>query len=704
MSKNFNFLPKRLDISSAPTVALLTLAALTAGQLANRAANPVKSSPSSKPDTNQATEPDEVVKLTLTAANPQPEMPRTQEFSRLGRVDLSSQTQTHAPEVRLVPVPPAPVGSPALQSHPVSSAVSGSIPSVNPQLVIAAVSQSLQADQIAQPESGSSSQGSFSDLEGHWGAQYVFALADRGIVQGFPDGTFQPDETVTRAQFAEVIRQAFHQSQKRADPDFTDVLPNHWAYPSIQTAYSMGFFSDSSNHHFDPDQSLSRRQAWNTIMEGLDIDDPEVNGQLLLTWLRIINPQRAAQASPNALPNPNQAITRAEIAALITVALQFTEQSGASVTQAPTPSTPLQPVLVASANPPTLAELEVQRTQGTIDPPSPQLISQPEVMALESSPESQLDQPSPQSAIAAAQQDETYRLGPGDQIFIDLFGLPNYSQDYQVLVDGSLNLPRVGQVFVAGMTLKEAEAVVFAKYSQFYREPATSIILKTARPLKVAVAGEINRPGVYTLRLEESAQFPRVTEVIQQAGGISADANLREIRVRRPQPDGSIENIQVNLWDLIQNGELEQDITLRDGDRIIIPKASEILPQESAQVASANFSPTAIQVNIVGEVGSPGPLQVPPHTPLNQALLAAGGLNEGQASRKVELIRLNPNGTVTQREIQVDLTQGISEQHNPILRQNDVIVVDRSGVAKARSTAGTILGSIFRILPFFAFF
>ncbi|MHC5722225.1 MAG: polysaccharide biosynthesis/export family protein, partial [Nostoc sp.] len=84
-----------------------------------------------------------------------------------------------------------------------------------------------------------------------------------------------------------------------------------------------------------------------------------------------------------------------------------------------------------------------------------------------------------------------------------------------------------------------------------------------------------------------------------------------------------------------------------------------------------------------------------PNSSLNQAILAAGGFNDARASSKaVDLIRLNPNGSVTKRIVKMDFSAGINEQTNPILRNNDVVVVSRSGAASFGDTVGTVTGPL----------
>ncbi|MEA5448624.1 SLBB domain-containing protein [Leptolyngbya sp. CCNP1308] len=420
---------------------------------------------------------------------------------------------------------------------------------------------------------------------------------------------------------------------------------------------------------------------------------------------------------------------------------------------------------------------------------------------------------------------QAYSLGAGDQVRISLFRLPDYSGDYEVQVDGSLNLALVGPVMVQGLTVDQATALISSRYSQVLRRPLVTLNILSRRPLVIGVAGEINRPGTYSLGSET---YPKLTELFELAGGITQSADLRNVQIRRQQ-NGQTQLITANLWDLVSAGDLNQDLTLRDGDSIIIPSTvvpleegpllatssfaadvaqpvniavigevfrpgpyrlrggstrtgdaglpggeggsgqpatvtdaiqvaggikplanirqvevrrttrsgaqetfqvdlwamlqagdlrqnailqegdaifiptatAAIDPVESSQTAAASFSPNTIRINVVGEVPNRGIIEVPPNTPLNQGILAAGGFNTRARETSVGLIRLNPDGTVTQREINIDFAQGISAENNPTLQNNDIIIVGRSGLATFSDNLGSVanpLGNFLNIL------
>ena len=432
-----------------------------------------------------------------------------------------------------------------------------------------------------------------------------------------------------------------------------------------------------------------------------------------------------------------------------------------------------------------------------------------------------------------------YTLGSGDRVRVDVFDVPEYSGEFPVLVDGTLNLPVIGAVSVRGRTLQQASETISRLYARYVRRPLVTVGLLAPRPVTIAVAGEVNRPGTYSATGAQggagvqSGQFPTITQAItlaggitqaaevgqvklrrrgvpttytinlwallnqgdisqdvalrdgdtifiptvtdvnptetrtladasfaskvvqpiniaivgevarpgpyeitgggagtggatgaitgaatgvaaagggtaggpptitkaiQVAGGITSQADVRSVSIRRPTRSGQFRVINVNLWELLRTGDISQDVILQNGDTITIPTATAIDPAEATVLAGASISPNTIVVNVVGEVTRPGAIPVPPNTPLNQAVLAAGGFNTRAKKSKVDLIRLNPNGSVSKREVEVDLAQGINEAGNPTLRNNDVVIVRRSTIASIGDTLGTVLSPVTNFL------
>ncbi len=323
--------------------------------------------------------------------------------------------------------------------------------------------------------------------------------------------------------------------------------------------------------------------------------------------------------------------------------------------------------------------------------------------------------------------EELYVLGGGDLLRIDSFDTQELVLEarYAILPDGTINLPWVGRVSMKGLNLRQASELLTANYSRFIRNPVITVGLAAPRPLKIGIVGEVNRPGSYIISIinnettqtslnqrtggigaDSGNQWPTIVNAIQTAGGVTQLANIRQIKVRRLQPDGTERIANVDLWRFLQEGDLTQAVALRDGDTILIPKATAVNPAEATQVAVSNFSPETIQVNVVGEVVAPGAVRIRPNSTLNQGILAAGGFKSGRAKRRVELIRLNPDGTVSKRTIRVDFDKNLDDKDNPPLHNNDVVVVNRNIIATTGDVIDvfaplTGLLSIFGVFPIF---
>ncbi|MEA5618040.1 S-layer homology domain-containing protein [Cronbergia sp. UHCC 0137] len=174
---------------------------------------------------------------------------------------------------------------------------------------------------------------SFSDLDGHWAAVFVEALTSKGIISGFPDGTFQPATPITRAQYAALIAKTFQLPATNFDSKFTDVKPDFWAASAITIAANMGFLKGFPDGTFRPGQNLTKVQALVSIANGLKFTGSNPN-VLTLYSDRAQIPSYATNAVAVAtqkllvvnypqpeLLEPLRDITRAEVAAVIYQAL-----------------------------------------------------------------------------------------------------------------------------------------------------------------------------------------------------------------------------------------------------------------------------------------------------------------------------------------------------------------------------------------------
>ncbi|MFO8238612.1 MAG: SLBB domain-containing protein [Prochlorococcaceae cyanobacterium] len=307
-------------------------------------------------------------------------------------------------------------------------------------------------------------------------------------------------------------------------------------------------------------------------------------------------------------------------------------------------------------------------------------------------------------SAGAVPQDDVYILGPGDGLqlrFLGLSTLEDLSGPIRVNSDGSATVPLIGSVRLAGLTLSQASLWLQTLYSQQLLRPELDLILVNPRPLRISLVGEVSRPGVYTLTNQEISQtlaevtitgVPTLVDAIQKAGGVTGEADLRQVVLRRRLPGEQLRYRRaiVDLLALIQEGDQLNNPILFDGDIIQLPTAPEPVVDPN-ELAVTTIAPQEITVQVVGEVVRPGPVQVSPNTPLVQAVLAAGGQNfERARTSRVDLLRVNRNGTLTRQAVPLDFGAPPSPELNPPMRDGDVIVVYRNNYARFVDTVEAI--------------
>ncbi|MEA5400720.1 SLBB domain-containing protein [Synechococcus sp. BA-124 BA4] len=295
--------------------------------------------------------------------------------------------------------------------------------------------------------------------------------------------------------------------------------------------------------------------------------------------------------------------------------------------------------------------------------------------------------------------DLRYRLGPGDRVRMSVFKIPGYEGLAEVIADGTASFPRIGSIFVAGLTLDQARDRISKAYSRFLRRPIVSLDLVAARPMRITVTGEVQRPGLYSLdrsgnyQLDnagdvagsagsttiQSSGWPTMVEAIQKAGGITARGDLRAVILRRQFGPGSQRELRVNFWEALRDGRQIENPILFDGDVVMVTPADDLSYPDLIKIGASTFAPDTIGVNVVGEVMRPGVVKIRANSHLSNAVLSAGGFVKERASvSNVQLLRLEPNGTITQKQVRFNPSDPLGSDNNPALQDGDVIVVNRN--------------------------
>lgn len=227
---------------------------------------------------------------------------------------------------------------------------------------------------------------------------------------------------------------------------------------------------------------------------------------------------------------------------------------------------------------------------------------------------------SPESAAAAPGARRLLQLGPGDSVAIQVYGQPDMNATVYISDDGTIPVPLVGAVQVGGLSPAEAARKVEAAFrdGNYLVDPHVTIIVAQSRSQRISVLGEVGTPGRYSIESNET-----IFDVLAQAGGAKETA-ADVVFLLRPDKNGQIERIPINLKGLTDNQRAMPSQLLRGGDSVFVPRAE--------------------QFYILGEVAAPNMYRIEPGMTVTQAIARAGGVTARGSRKRVEIKRKGPDG------------------------------------------------------------
>lgn len=222
--------------------------------------------------------------------------------------------------------------------------------------------------------------------------------------------------------------------------------------------------------------------------------------------------------------------------------------------------------------------------------------------------------PSTFAPIANSPVPADYPLGPGDQLLIRGWGTVDI--DYRATIDrnGTISIPTIGSVVLAGVKAGEAEALIRGAIGRLYKGVTVSVNFGQLRAITVYVVGQARRPGTYTV-----SSLSTLVTALFASGGPNSNGTMRRVQVKR---NGKVA-AELDLYSFIAKGDKEADIKLLDGDTIVIP-------------------PAGGYVALVGKVNSPAVFELKTGSDTVETLLDfAGGLPVVADPRRAFLERIN---------------------------------------------------------------
>jgi len=268
-----------------------------------------------------------------------------------------------------------------------------------------------------------------------------------------------------------------------------------------------------------------------------------------------------------------------------------------------------------------------------------------------------------------------YKIGPEDLVEISVFEDEKLNKTVRVSSQGNISLPLLGILRVKGLTANELEKEIRDLLAEkYFQDPHVSVFIKEYRNQRISVIGAVERPGVFDVTGQKT-----VLDMLAMAGGLKGEsdraagqllflirpATLEALEEGKAKPREELDKpasntFVIDLEELLIGGDLTLNLPLSHGDVINVPISGKFF--------------------VGGEVNRPGGFPIGKKITLGQAIALAGGLSSKAAGSETKLFRYSEKGTG--REIFSYNVPKIlkGEDEDVYLKENDIIIVPKSGV------------------------
>ncbi len=251
-----------------------------------------------------------------------------------------------------------------------------------------------------------------------------------------------------------------------------------------------------------------------------------------------------------------------------------------------------------------------------------------------------------------------YVIGPGDELRIQIWGQVNQQGSFVVDRTGSIALPQVGTVHVAGVQFSQLSDFLKSQLGRIYRNFDLNVNLGQLRSIQVLVVGQARQPGSFSI-----GSLSTLLNALFASGGPLPQGSLRDIQVKR----GSETITHFDLYDLLLHGDKTKDVRLESGDVIFIPDVGP-------------------QVAVMGSVTTPSIYELRGEKSFNQVIALAGGLTNAASDSRLRVDRIYKH---SERSVSdVDLASGDS---TPV---QDGDIIDISSIIDRFKDAVTLRGNV----------
>ena len=239
-----------------------------------------------------------------------------------------------------------------------------------------------------------------------------------------------------------------------------------------------------------------------------------------------------------------------------------------------------------------------------------------------------------------------YIIGPEDEIKVTIWGKVDGNWNVTVNRDGTISLPKIGVIGVAGLTFKEMKAVIYKEISRYYTGFEMNVSMGLLRTIRIYIVGNAKQPGAYTV-----SSLSSLVSALFEAGGPNKTGTMRDIQLKR---NGET-IVHFDMYDLLMKGDKIKDLRLQSEDVIFIPQVGPL-------------------AGIAGNVNRPAIYELNDETRLLQLINMAGGLTSIAFKGRVQVQRTENHEFRTLFEGDL-LDMGDNEGKNFLLHDGDLVKV-----------------------------
>jgi len=286
---------------------------------------------------------------------------------------------------------------------------------------------------------------------------------------------------------------------------------------------------------------------------------------------------------------------------------------------------------------------------------------------------------------------QSYIIGAGDILSLSVLPQSEYgATEILVRPDGNASFPGVGEIKVAEKTLDEINSELNIRLSKWLKKPRVVLTLAKPHALTVYLTGAVIKPGslqiatyFYSNNYKIDSEMPvartnsNLTNILVNAGGINLNADLSKVTIKQKSTG---KEITVNLWQVLKEGNVEQDLWLSNNDSVSIPELPSNMSLSDADyllLLRSNLAPKTFPIRVIGEAKQPSIVELDSQTPyLNSAIVKAGGYAPQAVKHVVAIRRFTSGNKFT--TIYID-----PRKQDFLMRPNDIVYIGENNIYKS---------------------